>query len=52
LQGLDIDAFFAESYKRCCSALRSVPNWASLRFGVGNDRLNDMSDAYIRKRRV
>ncbi len=51
LQGLDIDAFFAESYK---ALLLRTPQYVtelgvSADFGVGNDRLNDMSDAYIRE---
>ncbi|HNT73578.1 MAG TPA: DUF885 family protein [Anaerolineae bacterium] len=51
LQGLDIDAFFAESYQ---ALLLRTPQYVtelglSTDFGVGNDRLNDMSDAYTRE---
>lgn len=51
LQGLEIDAFFEESYK---ALLLRNPQYVtelalSAPFGVGNDRLNDMSDAYMRE---
>ncbi len=49
LQGLPMDAFFDESYKRIL--LRSPQYVTELGlsepFGSGNDRLNDMSDAYF-----
>ncbi len=51
LPGLPIDVFFDESYKRIL--LRSPQYVTELGlsepFGSGNDRLNDMSDAYFRE---
>jgi uncharacterized protein (DUF885 family) len=51
LQGLDIDTFFEESYRRI--SLR-YPEYIttlglSSAFGMRDDRLNDMSDAFIRE---
>ena len=51
LQGLDIDTFFAESYQRiglrCPECITTLGLSEAL--GVRKDRLNDMSDAYIRE---
>jgi uncharacterized protein (DUF885 family) len=51
LQGLDIDTFFEESYIRI--GLRYPENITALglsaTFGIRDDRLNDMSDAFIRE---
>ena len=51
LQGLPLDRFFDESFKLLM--LRD-PEWVTTdglaaRFGTGNDRLTDLSDAYIRQ---
>jgi uncharacterized protein (DUF885 family) len=51
LAGLDIDAFFEQSYRQLL--LRDPETVTELGlsryFGVGNDRLTDVSDAYIRE---
>ena len=51
LEGLDIDAFFEASYlrigKRCPECLTTLG--LSAAFGMRDDHLNDMSDAFIRE---
>ncbi|MBN2007040.1 MAG: DUF885 family protein [Anaerolineae bacterium] len=54
LQGLPIDAFFEASYERILSRSPQYVTELGLSepFGIGNDRLNDMSDAYLRETQV
>jgi uncharacterized protein (DUF885 family) len=51
LQGLDIDTFFEESYMQLLMRDPELMTELGLSqaFGTGNDRLTDISDAYIRE---
>jgi uncharacterized protein (DUF885 family) len=51
LQGLTIDAFFEESYRQLLlrNPEQLTASGLARAYGVRNDRLNDLSDAYLRE---